>query len=186
MKIPIVKSVLASGLIVLLLSGCDKLEKADDITFEAEFTIPTKIEVSEDQDNPVNPYTSLSSSIDAEQNADYKKYKAKVKKIRVNKIKYTITDFAADGPVTLTSGSAVFFESGGSAASGEVATVSNLLLSNTSGELVASQDALDTIGEILLDNGKVNVVCISTLSDSPVFFHISVTLSVSVTANALD
>jgi hypothetical protein len=187
MKTPhLLNPVLTVTLMAVLLTGCDKLEKADDITFNAEFVIPQKIEVSESQDEPVNPYTSLSSSIDATQNADYAKYKDRVKKIRVNKIKYTISDFDAEGAVTLTSGLAIFFENGGTAASGEIASVSNLILSNTSGELTATQDALDTIGEILLENGQINVVSVATLSDAPVFFHITVTLDVSITANALD
>jgi hypothetical protein len=182
----ILKNLLSFTVIALLFFGCDKLEKADDVTFDATFTIPQHFEVDEQADDPENPYTSLNSTIDAEQNAEYVKYKSKVKKIRVNKVTYTISNFDAPGAVTLVSGLAIFFENGGNAATGEIASVENLLLVNGSGELEASQDVLDTIGEILLENGEVNVVSVATVSDSPVFFHIGVTLEVSITANALD
>jgi hypothetical protein len=181
------ENLLAIVMIAFLFAGCDKLEKADDVTFDAQFTVPQKVEVDEKADNPENPYTSLNNSIEAEQNAEYVKYKNKVKKIRVNKITYTISDLnATKGPVTLTSGQAIFFASGGSATSGNIASVSNLLLVNGSGDLEASQAALDNIGEILLENGDVTVVSVAHISAAPVFFHIAMTLHVTVTANALD
>lgn len=187
MKKSLFGNLLAIVMIAFLFAGCDKLEKADDVSFDAQFTVPQKIEVDEQADDPANPYTSLNNSIEAEQNAEYVKYKSKVKKIRVNKITYTISDLSApDGPVTLTTGQAIFFESGGSATSGNIASVSNLLLANGTGELEASQAALDNIGEILLENGDVTVVSVAHLSAAPVFYHITITLHVTVTANALD
>jgi hypothetical protein len=186
MKKSLFRNLLAIVMIAFLFAGCDKLEKADDVSFDAQFTVPQKVEVDEQADNPENPYTSLNSSIEAEQSAEYVKYKSKVKNIRVNKITYTISDLNADGPVTLTSGQAIFFESGGSATSGSIASVSNLLLANGTGDLEASQAALDKIGEILLENGDVTVVSVANISASPVFFHIALTLHVTVTANALD
>jgi hypothetical protein len=185
MKTYFFKSLLALSMIAFLFSGCDKLEEADDVTFNATFTGP-QVEVHEEGDVPANPYMSLISSIDAEQSAEYVKYKDKIKKIRVNKITYTISDLAAPGAVTLVNGTATFFENGGVATSGEIASIQNLLLVNGSGELEATQDALDAISAIFLENGEVFVVSAATVSDAPVFFHIGITLEVSITANALD
>lgn len=165
--------------------SCDKIEQADDITFNTEFTIPQGFVVEEKADNPVNPYMSLSSSIQASQNAEYLKYIDRIKKIRVNKIKYTISEFSAPEPVTLTSGKAIFFEAGGSAATGQIASVSNLSLANGSGELAANQATLDKMGEILLKDGEIFVVSEATLSNAPVYYTIKVTLEVSITANSL-
>jgi hypothetical protein len=186
MKKSLIGNLLAIVMIAFLFAGCDKLEKVDDVTFDAQFTVPQKFAVDEEDDQPHNPYTSINSSISAEQNAEYVKYKSKIKKIRVSKVTYTISDLSADGSVALTTSKATFFDEGGSAASGHIASVNNLLLTNTTGDLEASQAALDEIGEILLEKGKVSVVSEANLSAAPVSFHIAVTLHVTITANALD
>jgi hypothetical protein len=169
-----------------LFSGCDLLDKADDVKFTTDFTLPQPFVVDEDLDDPQNPYLSINSSIEAEADPEYQKYKAKVKDIVVNEIRYTISDFSADGPVTLTSGKAYFFEVGGTAASGSVAEVQNLSLSNTSGILQASPAALEAIADILLEKGEIEVASSADVSDSPVHFKVTVTLNVTITANALD
>jgi hypothetical protein len=173
--------------ISVLFSGCELLDEADDVEFTTDFTLPDAFEVDEHADDPANPYMSLTSTIDAEQDPDYLKYKSKVKDIVVNEIKYTISDFSAPGgAVILTSGEAIFFASGQTAASGVVASVENLPLANGSGILQASPAALETIADIILQDGEIVVQSVVNLSDAPCAFKVKVTLNVTVTANALD
>lgn len=168
-----------------LFSGCDKLEEADDVSFDATFTIPQPFVVDEDQDEPENPYVSSNSSMEATQNSQVQQYIDRIKSIKVNQVNYVISNFQADGAVTLVSGSATFFATGGNAGSGVIAQVSNVPLTNHSGILQVSQEGLDTIGEIILEDGEVQVISSATLSDAPVSFAVTVTLDVTITANAL-
>jgi hypothetical protein len=169
---------------IALFSGCDKLEEADDVTFDVKFKLPKTFEVTEEAENPVNPYTSLASTMDID-NPEFDKYKDKIKDVKVNKIEYTISAFAADGPVTMTLGEAIFFGFGETIATGQIASVASKALSNHTGELTASAAALEKIEQIILEDGEVFVASRCNLSDAPVFFNVNVTLYVTVTANAL-
>jgi hypothetical protein len=176
---------LAGLLLVLVLFGaCDKLEEADDITFDVKFTLPKTFEVTEEADEPANPYTSLVSTMDID-NPEFDVYKDKIKDVKVNKIEYTISSFAADEPVTMTLGEAIFFGVGETIATGQIASVSSKALSNHTGELTASASALEKIEKIILEDGEVFVASRCNLTAAPVFFNVNVTVYVTVTANAL-
>ncbi|HYC84785.1 MAG TPA: hypothetical protein VEB86_06165 [Chryseosolibacter sp.] len=56
----------AALVICLMLASCDLLEKADDVQFTTDFTLPDPFIVDENADDPVNPYSSSNSSIQAE------------------------------------------------------------------------------------------------------------------------
>ncbi|HEY0742241.1 MAG TPA: hypothetical protein VGD40_12295 [Chryseosolibacter sp.] len=176
---------LAIVAVITTFSSCDLLDKADDVTFDVQFKVPTSFEVSEEAENPVNPYTSLQSTMDVD-NPQYDQYKNKIKDVTINKIEYTISNFSADGPVTLTSGEAIFFGTGETIAAGKIASVTNKALSNHTGELQASAAALEEIEKIIFEDGEVFVVSRATLSDAPVFFNVNVTIHATIKANALD
>lgn len=169
-----------------MFTGCDLFEDADDVTFNTTFTLPNDFHIDEDTNVPKNPYVSITSSLEVDQDPQVLKYKDKIKKIRVNKISYEIYSFNAPGAVTLVSGKTTFYEVGGTASTEAVAEVTNLALGNKSGDLTTTQASLDKIGEILLEDGEVMVVSSATLSSTPVEFYVKTIVDVSVTANALD
>lgn len=168
----------------VFVGGCDLLDKADDVTFDATFSLPNPFVIDEDLDEPENPYL-FSEIVDATTDTEVAKYAGKIKSIKVNRITYRIYDFVADGAVTLTSGS---FSIG---AFGEtpvaVANETNLSLGNTSEtDLDFNQEGLNKISDILLDNLEAQVSGTATISDSPVEFKVAVKFYATITANALD
>jgi len=186
MKPSIARPWLSLLLITLVFSGCELLDETDDVQFTTDFELPVPFVVDEDADVPGNPYTSFNSSIEAARDPEYQKYKDRVKHIVVNEIKYIISEFVADVPVTLTSGEAKFFAKDQTVNDAVIASVSNVTIADGSGTLEASAEVLETIANIVLRDGEIHVVSVANISDAPCSFKIKVTLNVTVTANALE
>lgn len=178
-----VKSILVILIAAISFAGCDAFEEADDVSFDTTFKIPQEMLVSESGTTPKNPYVSAVSTLSVD-DPNYVKYKDRIKDITINKIEYTISN-STDPSVFLTLGEAVFYGVGESISTGKVASITNKALTNHTGELVADPAAIDKIKTILKSGGDVLVVSRATLSKAPITFKVSVSVSVTITANAL-
>lgn len=185
MKKTILKPIVGLAFVAFLLSSCDDLEKLDDITFSATFALPDLLLVDESADAPDNPYVGAVSTLMIEQDPDIEKYKEKIEKITVKEVRYVISEFVSDEPVTLEEAEVRFYATGSSPTSGVIAQVENVVLENGSGVLQINSDALNTIGKTLKDEGEISVVAAGAISAAPVSFQLSVELDVEVTAGAL-
>ena len=179
-------SAIVLALIVFTFSSCDKLEEADDVSFDVEFTVTFNINESATETN--KHYFDF-KVLDARSNSKVDEYASKIKKIKINKITYVITNYSAQPP-----GTAVMFTDGTlgfSAITSINPTVvadnvaENLQTTTTETELNMDADELNEIANDLLQTLSVNVYTDGTLSSTPVAFSVPVKFYVTVTANAL-
>jgi hypothetical protein len=169
--------------VALSFTGCDKLDEADDISFDVEFTGTFEIEEQGDFENKL--YSS-SMEVDAKSNSKVADYAAKIKSIKINKITYRIANYAAPGAVLFSNGELAFGPAGGAAE--VVATVGTLNLQTVGAnetELDLDETELNIIAADLLDKLKVAIYTEGTLSDTPVAFDVPVKFYCTITANAL-
>jgi hypothetical protein len=184
MKYPLI----CSGTLILLMllfsfSGCDKIEDATEVSFDVEFE--GEFVVNEASDLDEEPYSST-LTVDAKSNSKIADYAAKIKTVKVNKITYRITDYAAAGAITFLNGKMSFGTVG--AAPSVVATVGTLNLQSQGGvetELDINESELNEIAATILQELEVAVYTEGTLSDTPVAFKVPVKFYVTITANVL-
>jgi hypothetical protein len=178
-----------SGAVVLLVLvfsfyGCDKIDEATDVSFDVEFE--GEFVIDEQGDLGEEPYSST-LTVDAKSNTKVADYAAKIKEIKVNKITYRITNYAAPGgAVSFLNGKMSFGTVG--AAPSVVATVGSVNLQTQGGvetELDINQDQLNSIANTLLDELEVAVYTEGTLSNTPVGFKVPVKFYVTITADVL-
>jgi hypothetical protein len=183
-----------SGLIIAVLaitlsfSGCDLFDKADDVTFPAEFQIAWVAD--EDSEGEMVPYTQTGTIL-LEDNAEVKKYIDKIKEIKIERITYRVEDFVADEAVIMTDGYASF----SSTSSGSTPVVApyaataggvNLQTSTSETDLSIDAAGLTTIANIFKQDKKIDMTSIGVLSTTPVSFKVVSKFYVKITANALD
>jgi hypothetical protein len=178
-------SAAALALVVFSFNSCNKLDEADDFSFDAEFVV--EFVIDEDGEFTNRPYQST-LTLDATDNTQVATYAAKIKEIKINKITYSINSFASDPPgshVMLNSGQLGFGAVG--AASTVVAAVPSLdlLTAGAETELDVDTDELNQIAAKLKEDLAVDVHTSCTLSQTPVQFNVPVTFYVTITANAL-
>lgn len=174
------------AMIIFTFSSCDKLEEADDISFDVDFTVT--FNVDEDLEATNKHYFNF-KVLDARSNTKVNDYASKIKDIKINKITYMITNYAAEPP-----GTAVLFSDGTlgfspitsitpTVVSDNVAE--NLQTTTTETELDMNTAQLNEIANDLKSTLSVNVYTDGTLSSTPVSFSVPVKFYVTVTANAL-
>ena len=174
------------AMIIFTFNSCDKLEEADDISFDVEFTVTFNVDENAEETN--KHYFDV-EVLDARTNTKVNDYAAKIKEIKINKITYLITNYAAEPP-----GTAVMFTDGtlGFSAITSITpsvvadnVAENLQATTTETELDMDTDQLNEIANDLLQTLSVNVYTDGTLSSTPVSFSVPVKFYVTVTANAL-
>lgn len=187
----LIKSAIAVFFTAFLFSGCDILDKADDVTFDVviEVNWPT----DENGDGTNVPYT-YSEEVDLSSNAEVAKYSAKIKEIKINKITYLITNYNAEPhntAVYFNNGVASFTALGSTTAAVEVpyaasATGVNLQASTAETELDIDQAGMNEIAAIFKQDKKLKMTSEGFLSVTPVSFTVVSKFYVTITANALD
>jgi hypothetical protein len=189
MKNHVLKSLLGLALIAFTFSGCDLLDKADDVTFDVEVDVTFVTDENLPATNKV--YAGEPVLLDLTTNVEVLKYADKIKKIEVTKIEYSITGYAAEPAgtnVTFSNGKMVYAASATGAKS-DLSTVSmvNLATAGSGTFALPIVDANFTaLGDLLLDEKKAYVFTTGTLSSTPVQFNVPTTFFVKITANALD
>lgn len=170
------------ALIAVSLS-CDKI-KTPSITFTEEVTLPDHAAflIDEGKDEPENPYPD-SRVLDITLNEEIEKYADKIEKIKVNSIKYVITNFQAEDEVVFDGEST--FEAEDGLGGSVLAEVHGLTLTNMNGILTVDQAGFETLGDILLDKKKVKIISSSTISSSPVSFNLNYVFNVTITTKPL-
>jgi hypothetical protein len=171
------------AMVMFSFNSCDKLEEADDISFDADFTVT--FNASESVTDTDKHYFDR-KVLDATSNSKVKDYAAKIKKIKINKITYLITNYSAPGAV-LFSGGTLGFSSVTSLTPSVVAdnVAENLMTTTSETELDMDTDQLNEIANDLLQTLSVGVYTDGTLSSTPVAFSVPVKFYVTITANAL-
>ncbi|MFZ6010645.1 MAG: hypothetical protein ACOYXT_09880 [Bacteroidota bacterium] len=189
MKNHVLKSWMALALIAICFFGCDALEEADDVTFDADFDII--FEADENGDGVNVPYSS-SETLDISTDPDVNKYLDKIKEVKVNKITYRITGYDAsphNNQVIFNSGTASFGPAGANTKSVTVQYASasgvNLQTTVSETELNIDNTQFATIENIVRNDKKIKMYSEGVLTQTPVAFNVVATFYVTVTANAL-
>ena len=174
------------AMVVFSFNSCDKLEEADDISFDADFTVTFNVN---EQAEETNKHYFDIEVLDARSNSKVNDYASKIKSIKINKITYLITNYSADPPGTdvMFSGGTLGFSAITSIAPTVVAdnVAEDLQATTTETELDMDAAQLNEIATELLKTLSVNVFTDGTLSSSPVAFKVPVKFYVTITANAL-
>jgi len=161
-----------------VMSSCDLLDKADDVSFDV--TLPLEFVIDENEDNPGGKAYSDTELLDATSDAEVAKYANKIKEFKVNKITYTISG-ADPNTVIFTDGALKVSSSGKT-----IATASTVNLSTTSEtELTADTAGFNELAAKLLDDKQEMILLNGTLSQTPVSFYVEFKFYVTITANAL-
>jgi PleD family two-component response regulator len=180
MKNHVLKSLMGLALIFVLLTGCTVFDSADDVTFDAVLPLDFKPVNETAVNNSAVQYSDV-VTLNARDNADVEKYKDKIKSVKLTKITYVISDYAAPSPVTFTSGS--LQANGKTLAS---ATSVNLQSTAETELTDINQAGFDEFANQIKDDQSVEVTVAGTFSKTPVAFKIKAYFHVTITANALD
>lgn len=86
--------------IMLSSASCELFDKVDDVTFDVE--IAHTFVVSASATDPLS--YSKADEIDPTSNADFNKYKDKIKDVTIHSIEYTVTNFVGDPATTFSNG----------------------------------------------------------------------------------
>ena len=129
---------------------------------------------------------SITQSLSAGDNDDIKSVLSSVEGYEVTKVSFTISDYVGANDIRLESAMITFDVSGGSSV---VATTGDVVISDIVGteqDLPFNADALNALGETLLDDGGViTISASSTVSGAPVSFKIDINIEVTATIDLI-
>ena len=158
--------------------SCDALKKLADVNFDIVASVPYT--VNETTVNPTGKSYTDSRLLDVSSDPDVAQYASKLKKFKLNKITYTVTD-ANPNTVLFTNGSLIVVSSGKT-----LATASSInLSSSTETELTADIAGFNDLASKLLANKKETIKMMGTLSSTPVTFTLTLKFYLTTTASAL-
>ena len=188
MKKSMFKTPFAIGLalIALMFTSCDLFDKADDISFDT--TLEEAIVVNEPATAVSKTYSKY-ITLDATSDPEINKYKSKISGFKVKKVNYQVTQFTQNSVITISNASISFGDASSSAAE-VLGTIPNINIkeafdNGTVFELTLDQTKINRISSLLKDDKAVKVYVEGTLSQTPVEFEITVSLDVTVEADAL-
>ncbi len=177
------------GSVLILFAGCDLLEKVDDITLEVEIQHTFVIDEKLDSEGKSVSYFST-GTIDATKNADFDKYKDKIKEFTVHSVEYTVTNYSPEGTnVIFSNGIGTFFAQGSTSNALAEAGIDIQSVPGAQGQVFTldyTTQGLEAIAQQLESVHKVDFQVAGTFSETPVAFNVPVTLKCTIKAEALD
>jgi hypothetical protein len=182
---------LAFLFICFIFSGCDLLDKADDVTFDVVIEVDWTADENEDGANVPFAY---SEEVDLNDNAEVAKYANKIKEIKITKITYAVTNYNAEPhntAVFFNNGVASFTATGANSAAVSIpyaasATGVNLQATTSETELDIDEAELNKLAAIFKDDKMLELKSEGILSVTPVSFNVVSKFYLTITANALD
>lgn len=187
MKNSFFRSLLGLVIVAFTLAGCDKLEEADDVEFDIEVDV---IFVADENGTFTNvTYVGDPVTLSIAGNSQIQQYADKIKEIKVKKIEYSITGYAAEPPgtqVTFSDG-VMFYASVGAANAAILTSVSSVNLATSTGthELPVDEAAFADLGALLLEEHEATIYTAGELTSTPVQFSIPTTFTLTIKADAL-
>ena len=172
-------SLILIALVAGLSFSCGLLDKADvnfDMTLQQDFIVA-------ESGTATAVTKSYEGTLDASSNAEFVKYKDKIKDLKINRITYKVSNYSLTTPVTFSSGS---FTVDGTT----LATQNEINLLSANGGAEAEITSLNASGASALvaklkSDSKATVKAQGTLSKTPVAFKLTTYYYVTVTASAL-
>jgi hypothetical protein len=188
---PCLKFTLAVLFSSFIFSGCDLLDKADDITFDEVVEVNWVADENGEGENVPYFHAEL---VDLSSNPEVAKYANKIKEIKINKITYSVINYNPEphgNAVYFNDGVASFVAVGSSTPLVEVpyaasASGVNLAASTAETELNIDAAGLTEIANAFKDNLQLTMESDGVLTQVPVSFTVVSKFYVTITANALD
>lgn len=188
MKNHVVRSFIGLSLMAFTFLGCDLFDKVDDVTLDIEISHTFVIDEDFDSDGDPVPYSDV-GIIDATKDADFEKYKDKIKEVTVHQITYTVENYAGDPTISFLNGMGNFYASSGQANAIATAGISFQNIQSSVGQTFTLQyttQGLEAIAQQLESVHAVTFEVAGTLSETPVAFNVPVTIHATIKAEALD
>lgn len=190
MKKYLIKSLTGLVFASALMSGCDLLDKADDVTLNEKLELTWTIDENLEAENA--PYEDF-QTLDLSDHPVIKPYLEKIKTIEITKITYHIEAYDAsphNSQVIFVNGTASFGPAGTSIPSLTIpmagASGVNLQTTTAEVELDIDADGLSEVAQYLKDDHAVKMYTDGILSKTPVAFKVVSTFHAKITANALN
>jgi hypothetical protein len=176
--------------VISTMSGCDLLDNAADVKFDATIEVDWVVDENGDFTNAVY---SHSETLSLTSNSEIEKYKNKIKEVKVNRITYAVTDYNAEPhntAVIFSDGVASFLQVGSStpitsAPYSASASGVNLQTATAEADLAIDADGLSQVAAILKADKEVVMKTDGILSKTPVSFRVVSKFYVTITASAL-
>lgn len=170
----------------LLLSSasCELFDSVDDISIDLELKHTFTIDPS--ATDPLS-YTEI-GEYDPTDNADFNKYKDKIKEVTIHSVEYTVTDYQGDAGITFSNGKGKFSSVGTSTTALAEAGIVIQNISQAVGvtkTLDYSIADLDKIANEMENLKAVKYEISGTLSKVPVAFKVPVTIKMTIKADAI-
>lgn len=168
--------------IILVLSGCQKIENLLDVTFNAEYSVDLEAVIPPiSNTKQADAIFSASATIDPNSNSKFSQYAEKIKDIEITSISAEILSISK--PVTLKVASIAVFSESRNAAwnfTNEILTAGKILsLSNSSNQWTIIQN-------IIKDKETFTIYIDGETDVDDVSFTVEVTVKTKVTANPLN
>jgi hypothetical protein len=158
------------------ISSCNLLDKADDISFDAE--LPLEFVIDEQAVNPNGKSYSITKTLDATTDPDVAKYASKIKEFKVNKITYSISAVTPSG-VTFNNGKLII-------GTKTIATAGNVSITPVSDvELTADVAGFNELASKLIADKQAEIKLDGAFTATPIKFTLSCKFFVTITADAL-
>jgi hypothetical protein len=189
MKKFVLRPVLGLALILFALSGCDLVDKADDVTFD--ITLEKTFVIDENGTFTNKTYPGDPVLLDLASHTDVTPYLTKIKEVKITKVEYQITSYTSEPPgtaVMFSNGKMKYSEVSGGTSSdlSDVPGPLNLMTASGVKELPKNDANFNALAKILLDKKQAYIFTTGTLSSTPVSFNVPTKFYITITANALD
>ena len=164
-------------LLLPILSSCELIESLADVDFDINIPVTFYVKETAVSNSPKN--FSDMRTLDLSKNSDIIKYGDKLKKFKVNRITYSISNvnpeavFLTDASVSISSGKTI-------------ASISEIKLENSSEtDLVIDKNGVNELCQAVLDQQREEIKLNGTVSSTPISCTITIKVYFTVTANAL-
>jgi hypothetical protein len=177
---------LAAVCLAFMLSSasCSLLDKLDDVNFDVDLEHTFIINAS--TTDPLS-YADV-NEFDPTDNADFNKYKSKVKEVTIKSVEYTVTNYVGDPSITFSNGKGSFFTVGTSSTALASAGIDIQNISAVQGvtkTLDYTVQGLEAIGNEIEQLRAVKFEVSGNVSQVPVAFNVLVKIRMTIKADAL-
>ncbi len=186
MKTAVFKILMGLSLVVLF-TGCDLFETADDITIDIE--IQHTFVIDENEEHPDGKEYIDIGIIDATKDETFDKYKDKIKEFTVHEVLYTVADVAEGHDAFFQDGMGIFYADADTTMAIATAHIGSQSIGGSVGQefkLAYNVQGLNAIAQQLESVHQVFFVVRGKLTKTPAAFSVPVTLKCTIKADALD
>lgn len=165
-------------------ASCSLFDKVDDVNIDLELDHTFVINAS--STDPLS-YVDV-NEFDPTDNADFNKYKSKIKEVTIKSVEYSVTNYVGDPSITFSNGKGSFSTVGTSSTALASASIAIQNISAAQGvtkTLDYTVQGLEAIGNEMEQLRAVKFEVSGIVSEVPVAFNVPVKIKMTIKADAL-